>query len=107
MKFFIKAICIVFIAISLSACQSDSEKKESFFKKGSQYYDNKEYKKAEIEIKNALQIDSGYVEAYHLLAKNMLKLGNIKDAFAVYTKIIQLDDRNRQRNGCPIVYYHA
>ena len=98
MNFFLKAICIIFIAISLTACQTDIEKKESFYKKGSTYYDNKEYKKAEIELKNALQIDPNYVEAYHLLAKNMLKLGNIKDALAVYNKIIQIDKDNIEAN---------
>ena len=41
----------LFLTFSLIGCQSDLEKKQSFLKKGTDYFENKEYKKAEIELK--------------------------------------------------------
>jgi len=98
MKFSLRFFFAVLITFVLIGCQSELEKKESFLKKGSEYHENKEYKKADIELKNALQIDPEFVDAYHLLAKNMLKLGDIKGAFAVYNKIIQIDEADIEAN---------
>ncbi|MFH2061025.1 MAG: tetratricopeptide repeat protein [Pseudomonadota bacterium] len=98
MKNSIKIICIVCFTLSLIGCQSDIEKKESFFQKATEYFEKKEYTEAEIELKNCLQLDPNYIPAYHLLAKNMLKLGNIKGAFSVYNKILQIDNQNIEAN---------
>ena len=39
------------------ACASDEEKKTAHLEKGKEYFEKGEYKSAEIEFKNAVQVD--------------------------------------------------
>jgi Tfp pilus assembly protein PilF len=74
LKFFFILVAFCFTL----GCQSKQEKKEAFFHSADKYYAQKEYKKAEIELKNAIKIDPQYVQANYLLAETMVKLGNLK-----------------------------
>ena len=70
MKSLLKIVCLILIVAPVFyGCSSDAEKKVSYYKKGVGYFDKQEYKAAEIELKNAIQIDSKYVAAYSKLAK--------------------------------------
>ena len=55
-RFGLVLIVIVFVL----SCTSDTDKKVSHFEKGVGYFDKGEYKAAEIEFKNAIQIDPKY-----------------------------------------------
>jgi len=92
LKFFF-ILVVFFIAIG---CQSEQEKKEAFFNSADKYYAEKEYKKAEIELKNAIKIDPEYVQAYYLLAETMVKLGDLRGAFGQYSKVATLDPDNHE-----------
>ena len=88
---FFKTVFISVLSISvIAACATDQDKKTSYFQKGTQYYESKEYKKAEIEFKNALQIDNKYSEALIKLAETKLKLGDIRAAYRIYSQAEQL-----------------
>ena len=63
MKASLKFIFIFVIFCLTLSCQSEQEKKESFFNSADKYYAQKEYKKAEIELKNAIKIDPQYISA--------------------------------------------
>ena len=54
-------ITILFMSIVVSGCASDEEKKQSHLEKGQAYFDKGEYKSAELELKNAVQIDPRYL----------------------------------------------
>lgn len=98
MRIGLRLIVILFAVIFFFGCQSQTEKKEEFYKNANTYFNNKEYKKADIELRNALQIDPNFIQAYHLLAKNMTRLGNLKDAYRVYNKIIQINAEDIEAN---------
>ncbi len=84
MKCFSRFIFVIILLLVLLGCQSEIQKKEAYFQKAEQYFENNEHKKAEIELKNILQIDPNSIPAYHLLAKNMLKTGNVNSAAVMY-----------------------
>ena len=94
MKASLKFFFIFVVFCFTLGCQSEQEKKEAFFNSADKYYAQKEYKKAEIELKNAIKIDPQYIQANYLLAETMVKLGNLKEAFGQYSKVIQIDPDN-------------
>jgi len=81
MKSALKFFFILVVFCFVLGCQSEQEKKESFFNKANNYYAQKEYKKAEIELKNAIKIDPKFIQANYLLAETMVKLGKFKRCF--------------------------
>ena len=81
-------IALAFIAIG---CSSDGEKKASHLEKGETYFEIGEYKSAELEFRNAIQIDPEFVDAYERLGETYLKLGDPRGAFREYSMVAKLD----------------
>ncbi len=81
-------------AFSVAACASSEEKKIEFFEKGKAFFESGEYKTAEIELKNALQIDPRFVEAHRVLGETYLKLGQAREAFQQFGQLEQLEPDN-------------
>jgi Tfp pilus assembly protein PilF len=52
-----KLVVILVASFAIYACSSDEEKKVSHFERGKAYFEKGEYKSAELEFKNAIQID--------------------------------------------------
>ena len=89
------SICILICFILLVVCASDEEKKKAHLKKGEAYFDKGEYESAELEFRNAIQIDPEFVDAYLKLGETYLKLGKPQNAFREYRMVAQLDPDNR------------
>lgn len=87
---FVTMAIIVFFA----GCNTDEEKRVSLIKGGEDYFSAEEYKKAEIEFRNALQLAPEDPEIWLLLGKTMLKLGNPREAFQAYSKVETYDPEN-------------
>ena len=81
-------------ALVFPGCSSDEEKKTSHFEKGEIYLQKGEYKSAELEFRNAIQIDPEFVDAYERLGETYLKLGDPRGAFREYTRVAKLDPEN-------------
>lgn len=97
MKVCLKLIIVTLILmISVMSCSSKEDKKQSHFNKGTQYFEAQEYKKAEIEFKNALQIDSRYVDALLKLGDTLMKLGQGNEAFSAYSQAESISPDNVQ-----------
>ncbi len=92
--------------IAFTGCTSDEEKKMEFLETGKAYFEKGEYKNAEIELRNALQIDPRFVEAHRYLAETYMKLGDAKGAFQEYVRLEQLevDDPEIQRKLATIYF---
>ena len=53
------------LALSFTlACEGPEEKKLTFFEKGKAFYQDKDYVKARLELKNAVQIDPKFAQGY-------------------------------------------
>ena len=68
----LKALGVVLLiaALAFYGCSSDEEKKLSHLEKGKQYFEKGEYKSAQIEFKNAIQIDPDYANRLSHLASD-------------------------------------
>lgn len=85
---------VLLVSLVVGGCASDEEKKLSHYERGVGYFDKAEYKAAEIELKNAIQIDPQYTAAHSKLAETYLKMGDAQGAFRAYSTVVQLDPDN-------------
>lgn len=72
-------------------CGSKEDKRAKFIERGKDYFEQKEYGKATLEFKNALQIDPQYGETYYWLAECEMTNKNLRQAFQYLTKAVELD----------------
>jgi len=80
----------LFVALTVVACGGPDEKKAKFFEKGKTLYEKGEFVKARLEFKNAIQIDPKFADAYHMLGMAELKEGNLRQAYAGFSKAAEL-----------------
>jgi len=80
---------LVLLVLALGACSSPAEKKQKFMDKGTAYYEQGDFVKAFLEVRNAITIDPEYVEAYYLAAKIALSQGKAQDAFNYFSKTVE------------------
>ena len=83
-------LLLLTILFAMTACSSPEEKKAVFFDKGKALFVQKEFSKARLEFKNALQIDPKFAEGYLYLGKTELKTGDANQAYAAFSKAISL-----------------
>ncbi len=83
---------VLALAMVLAACSSPEEKKTSFLEKGKTLLAQGDLVKARLELKNAIQIDPKYAQAYYMLGKVELEDKNAQQAFGYFTKAVELDE---------------
>ncbi len=97
MKCLLKLIFVTLILfVFVIGCSSPEDKKLSHFNKGNAYFEAKKFKSAEIEFKNAIQIDSRYKDALLKLGDTMMKLGQGRQAFSAYSQVEKISPDNIQ-----------
>ncbi len=90
-----KALCLIIICLlSLAGCGSPDEKKQAFFDKGKTLYKEKDFVRARLELKNALQIDPKFADAYLLLGQVEQDDGNFKKSYGYLLKAVNLAPDN-------------
>ncbi|MDJ0784831.1 MAG: tetratricopeptide repeat protein [Desulfosarcinaceae bacterium] len=75
-------------------CGSPEEKARVFFQKGADFYEAGDYTRARLELKNAVQIQPKFTEAFYLLGMSDLKERNYRQAYTYFRKTIALDDQH-------------
>ncbi|MBI9088818.1 MAG: tetratricopeptide repeat protein [Desulfobacterium sp.] len=91
----IKSVFFILIALTiLQGCKTDDEKIISHLDKGNAYFVAEQFKEAEIEYRNVIQINPGHLEAWSRLSETMMKLGDPRSAFQAYLKVETLDPGN-------------
>ncbi|HEX2584183.1 MAG TPA: tetratricopeptide repeat protein [Steroidobacteraceae bacterium] len=86
-------IAIVLVSIVLSACSGVDARKHEFLERGQTYYNNKNYDKARVELRNALQIDPKYVEARYLAGQVAEKRNDIREAAGQYQAAVDANPK--------------
>lgn len=85
------ALALVFFTlVSMSACSTPEEKKIKYYEKGKLLYEQGDYTSARLELKNAIQIDPKYAEAFYMLGMVELKNENIRASFIDFSKASEL-----------------
>src|SRR5512140_1132813 len=77
----------------LVACGGPEAKKAKFLKRGKEYYAKKDFVRAGLEFKNAVQIDPKFAEAYHQLGLSQLARADVRGAYGSLMKATELDPK--------------
>jgi tetratricopeptide (TPR) repeat protein len=85
---FLVLLCFIFAA--LIGCSKEA-KKERHWGRGEKYFAENKFKEAIIEYKNVLQIDPADVKARYKLGLAHLKVGQLREAYAEFSKSVELD----------------
>ena len=90
-RLFAAGFVLLLITSLLTACGGKEERKAKYLEKGKAYLTEKNYDKAEIELKNVLQIDPKTAEAYLYLGEISERKRDWRKAFGNYNKASELD----------------
>jgi len=86
-------VAIMAVAMLL-ACGGPEEKKLKFYNKGKALFEKGDYVKAKLELKNALQIDPKYADAYYMFGMVALRTQDFKGAYGNFLKVVELSPQN-------------
>lgn len=87
------AIVIVFLA-GLAACGGAEARKERYLEKAQALVAEENFEKAQLELRNALQIDPNYLPAQLLMGDVANRLGDPRRALQMYQAALEQDDAN-------------
>ncbi|VAX13335.1 hypothetical protein MNBD_GAMMA24-2072 [hydrothermal vent metagenome] len=91
---FLNFVCIILLAILLAGCDGENARKTKYYEKGKTYYEQGNYEKAKVELKNVLQIDPKFADAHYLFGEVEEKNKNLRAAYIHYRAAAELDDSN-------------
>jgi tetratricopeptide (TPR) repeat protein len=102
---FFKLTLICLAAIALLSCGGAKERKAKYMERAKAFLAEKNYDKAKVELKNVLQIDAKYAEAYFLIGQVDEQKQDLKNAFADYSKVVELNPDHEQARAKLAKYY--
>lgn len=86
-----KIVALFAAALIISGCGGAEQRKVKYMTKSKAYFEQQNYEKARIELRNALQIDPKFSEAYLLSGQIAEKEESWNKAFGNYVKALELD----------------
>ncbi|MCD6292857.1 MAG: tetratricopeptide repeat protein, partial [Deltaproteobacteria bacterium] len=89
-----KISLVLGLVFLLFACSGGGpkEKRAKFYNKGVALYEQGDYVKATLELKNALQVDPKFAQGYYLLGMCSFRQSEFKKAYGAFNKALELDD---------------
>ncbi len=92
-RYAVAAVCV--LAALLTGCSGNpNEKKQKYLESGQRYFDKGQYAEAEIQFKNAIQVDARFAAAHFKLAQAAMKLGDGETAYQELSTTIQIEPDN-------------
>ena len=90
---FLRLAFILFICgwVSMLAGCTQEAKKERHWGRGEKYFAENKFKEAIIEYRNFIKLAPNDPKAYYKLGLSFLRSGQIRDAFPILTKAVELD----------------
>jgi tetratricopeptide (TPR) repeat protein len=86
----IAVVCL--LGISLTGCsRNPNEKKQKYLESGQRYFDKGQYREAEIQFQNAIQVDSRFTAAHYKMAQAAMRLGDGATAVRELITTVQID----------------
>lgn len=90
-----KHITLIFLLVAIisfsPSCTESSKSKIKYLDSAKLYIENSDYEKARVELKNALQIDPKYAEAYSLMGEVEENRNEWRLALSNYLKAVELN----------------
>src|SRR5208283_2643815 len=85
----VAAVCL--LGALLTGCTGNPDKKkQKYVESGQRYFDKGQYREAEIQFQNAIQVDSRFADAHYKLALAALKLEQWPTAYQHLLKTIEI-----------------
>jgi cellulose synthase operon protein C len=85
----VAAVCV--LAALLTGCSRDPNvRKQKYLESGQRYYDKGQYREAEIQFENAIQVDSRFADAHYKVALAAMKLQQWPTAYQELLTTVQL-----------------
>jgi len=91
---FVLCVCLILCAFQFAACSSREQRAQRYYESGMSYLEKKDYAKARIELRNALQLREDMVDAWRALAKIDEHDRNAQSLLASLRRIAELDDKD-------------
>jgi len=91
------AVAILILgAMLLAGCSGANARRESYIKRGQEYFAQGDYARAGIEFRNAMQVMPKDPQARLLEGETLQKLGRFRDAAGLYQSVIESNPGNIQ-----------
>ncbi len=90
----VKYLCLSFFMVLFLAACSSSEQAAKYLERGKAYYEEGNYDKARVELKNVLQIDPKSIDGHYYLALTLEKKQDLKKAFSHFLAVLELDPKS-------------
>ena len=82
------------VMVLLCACSGPDTKKMRFYSRAQAFMNSGDLVKAELELKNAIQIDPKYADAHYLMGQVAMKRGKYQQAFKSFSRAVELKPDN-------------
>src|ERR1700751_3420259 len=88
-------ISLLVAAFILTSCSFNPEvRKRKLLDRGVAYFEKGQYREANIEFENAIQIDPKFADAHYRLAQSFMKQGDWSHAYQELTRTVEFDPTN-------------
>ena len=88
-RYAVAAVCV--LAALLTGCSRDPNvRKQKYLESGQRYFDKGQYREAEIQFENAIQVDSRFADAHYKLALAAMKLQQWPTAYQELLTTVQI-----------------
>jgi tetratricopeptide (TPR) repeat protein len=88
-RYAVSAVCV--LAALLTGCARDPNvRKQKYLESGQRYFDKGQYREAEIQFENAIQVDSRFADAHYKLALAAMKLQQWPTAYQELSTTVQI-----------------
>ena len=88
------ALAAITIAIGLAGCDGKQNREADFIERGKAQYAQREFVKAALEFRNALQINPIGIEAQYYLGLISEKTNDLPNALQAFTRVTEQDPKN-------------
>ena len=86
----VAAVCVLGALLTGCSSQDPNVRKQKYLESGQRYFDKGQYREAEIQFQNAIQVDSRFAEAHYKLALAAIKLGDGRTAVQELLTTVQI-----------------
>src|ERR1035438_1625862 len=86
--------CTLIAALFTSCTRDPNVRKQKYFDSGEKYFAEGKFREAEIQYRNAIQVDSRFAQAHYQLGETYLKLGDSNRAYQELNRTVELDPDN-------------